>query len=296
MELKERLDLREVFLEQLRRSFSSSTLPAYHLPEEEQARGREIHLSDLLKPRQSFWGRALPIMATQDEALLFAWGRGFELDMARRTQLVPGRREHPHGISCRPDFTEWPGHWSGVIEMKARRANLATIEEMPEKYDNYLEQMQSYCALKDGWKRALLIVGTPRSGQRGDDPLAHTKPDVQIVEASWTDAELLVQRRLLIERRDALSAALLSGRYQGLPLCPPWMCGKRVKTTLEKPRCHTCNKTFETQWGIDKHTASKSGSGHDVQNERASWAYEPRCKWYDHCAPQLTDPSRGTGA
>lgn len=267
-------------------------LPEWHLPAEQQTRGVEVHLSDLLNVRQAVFKRLLPFAPNKREVLLWTWGRGWEQELARRTQMVSGQQRTVEGISMRPDFTEWPGYWRGPIEIKARRANLAKEGEELVEYDNYVQQAWGYGALTNT-SNALLVVTTPRAGQVYSDPKAQTQPEIHVCEVAFTAEELQQCFEQLVKLRDQFRGAHASGDPSGLPLCYDWLCGTPTKVVTAKPRCITCNREFETQFGINKHQTSKTGAGHTVVDEQVRWNYEPRCKWYAFCRPNLVDASRG---
>ncbi len=62
---------------------------------------------------------------------------------------------------------------------------------------------------------------------------------------------------------------------------------------VKKPKCLTCDREFEGEWGLDKHVTSKTGAGHVTQAPEYETRYEPKCRWYDECAPWTDDPARG---
>jgi hypothetical protein len=300
VQITRRIDLEDALFAEIIASFERPLLPCL-VPGETQTRGNEVHLSDTLSPRQAVWKRLLPQPVTRREANLFMTGRGFEFDLSRRTTLLPGASRFIEGISCRPDFMEWPGHWDGPIEVKWRRANLAAQGEEETEYENYLEQLVGYCALltydtvtHKTHDRGLLIVATPRQGQKYNDDLAPTEPTIHVYEAVFTAEELAKTIQVLRQRRDAISAAL-ERRDASLvtQLCYEWLCGSRRKEVVKKPFCVTCDKEFATEYGIEKHLGAKTGAGHDARHEEVVWHYEPRCKWYSFCQPEKTDPMRG---
>jgi hypothetical protein len=209
--------------------------------------------------------------------------------------MVSGQSRIIEGISLRPDFVEWPGFWRGPIEIKARRANLAKEGEELIEYDNYVQQAWGYGALTNT-TNALLIVTTPRAGQQFNDPKAQTEPDVNVCEVAFTPEELNECFAQLVKLRDQFKGALATSDPTGLPLCYDWLCGTPTKVVTAKPRCLTCEREFETQFGINKHQQSKTGAGHAVVDEQVRWDYTPRCKWYNFCLPQLTDATRGKTA
>lgn len=260
-----------------------------------------VHLSDLMKPRKSFWGRRLPIPPTDTECLYFLAGRGHEEVFARlcgvqvgATEvkhvpipgLVAGEQRFKHVISYRPDF-----RWDELpMEFKTRRKNLAKPGEEALVYDEYIEQHRGYCAL-DGVPGGFLAVLSLLEGSNGD-PLTPTRPELAVYEIVYQAEELAVTEARLIELRDAFIASLEQGDHATLPLCPAWACGKNRKHVLEPAYCVECKREYAEPWA-SKHTNTKVGAGHTVRPEKVAWSYEPRCKFYVFCRPQLVDATRG---
>ena len=299
MLITRRTDLEDVLFREIIASFERPLLPCI-VPGEQQTRGSEVHLSDTLQPRQAVWKRLIPQPVTRREANLFMTGRGFEFDLSRRTTLLPGASRFIENISCRPDFMQWPGHWDGPIEVKWRRANLAAQGEEESDYSSYLDQLAGYCALltfdqatHKTHDRGLLIVATPRQGQKYNDDLAPTEPAIHVYEVVFTAAELERAIQVLRQRRDQIATALERRDASQVDLCSDFLCGKRRKEQVKKPHCVTCNRDFETEYGFNKHFNSKTGAGHIGEAEVVRWHYEPRCRWYSFCQPEKTDALRG---
>lgn len=299
MLITRRTDLEDALFAEIIASFERPLLPCI-VPGEQQTRGNEVHLSDTLQPRQAVWKRLIPQPVTRREANLFMTGRGFEFDLSRRTTLQPGASRMIEGMSCRPDFMHWPNHWDGPIEVKWRRANLAAQGEEESDYSSYLDQLAGYCALltydqvtHKTHDRGLLIVATPRQGQKYNDDLAPTEPAIHVYEVVFTEAELAKTIQVLRQRREQIASALERRDASQVDLCAEWLCGKRRKEVTKKPHCVTCNREFETEYGIDKHVNSKTGRGHEVTHEEVKWHYEPMCRWYSFCQPEKTDSQRG---
>lgn len=269
-------------LNQMRESFAKG----------DAERHEHLHLTDALEPRRGFFARVAPMPLGDDEVLYFVAGRGHEDMLARLAGLEVSEPRVIEGISMRPDFRMF-----GLpAEFKTRRANLAEEGEEETVYENYLNQLaRGYCALEGdscGW----LIILALTQGSTAADPKRRTKPAFRVYRVEMAPWELDAAKQQLLANRDALNHALKTRDHRALPLCAAWKCGKRTKVMDEKPRCLTCNRDFESQWGIEKHTSSKTGAGHDVKNEVAHWIYEPVCKWHPICRPQDVDPTRGPEA
>lgn len=257
-----------------------------------------VHLSDLLKPRQAFWGRTLPIPPTDSDVLYFLAGRGHEEVFARLAgvqvratevkhvpvpEFVAAEQRFEIGISYRPDF-----RWYGLpTEFKTRRSNLAKEGEEAVQYDNYLEQLKGYVAL-DGTpsRRGHLIVFSLLEGRSGD-PLNPTHPELAVYDVEFSADEIVHMLQHLTDQRVAFELAVPAKDHKPLPLCPPWMCGKNRKVVTRPAFCSGCDKSINHKPGHD-HIARGLFTPEEIR-----WEYEPRCKFYVFCRPQDVDPMRG---
>ncbi len=261
-----------------------------------------VHLSDLLKPRQSAFRRVMPLPLTASEVLYFLAGRGHEEVFARLAGVqvgasevqvvkipgfVSGEQRLKHGISYRPDF-RWD---TKPAEFKTRRSNLAEPGQESRVYDHYLEQLLGYCAL-DGVPYGHLIVFSLLEG-RSNDPLNPTHPELAVYDVQFSPGEMQRMDAELQKRSLEWLPALIDQRLiQNLPLCSEWMCGKNRKVVVKPAWCAQCMSALSEPWA-SKHTSTKKGEGHTVTPEEVRWEYEPRCPYYSFCEPQKTDPSRG---
>jgi hypothetical protein len=258
-----------------------------------------VHLSDLLKVRESHYKTVMPMPLTETQIGYFASGRALEDVVARLagiegmalpakrvniTGLVAGEGRERFGISYRPDF-----RWGiAPVEFKSRRAEFAEPGREAETYSHYLEQLRGYCALDDSLLGGLYLfdIGggcTPHLGHRD---YYRREPSFAFYDVEFQGDELEFMRLELQKRRDARLAALTGGIKGGwsLPLCDAWMCGRNVKTVVTDAKCGA--------EGCDtKHRTKKPG--HEMQPEVATWAYEPKCPWHNFCRPELVDPKRG---
>ncbi len=266
---------------------------------------RDIHGSDLLSVRLAYFSRIMPMPLTHSEILYFLAGRGHEEVFARlvgvqagasevKTVKVPGfvagEQRFKHGISYRPDF-RWDGR---PTEFKTRRKNLAKQGEEALVYNTYLEQLNEYCAL-DEQPKGVLVVFSLLEG-RSNDPLNPTHPELAIYDVVFSPGDLSQMLDTIIKRKTAFEEALEAGTVeaaQSLPLCSAWKCGKNRKEVVKPAWCVECMKELAEPWA-SKHTKTKGGAGHTVTPEQVKWNYEPRCKWYVFCRPQLVDPMRGS--
>ena len=113
-----------------------------------------------------------------------------------------------------------------------------------------------------------------------------TKPELACYEVDFTEEELdFESERLKYMHWDIMRVLNNRDNYQELPLCPTWMCGRESSKMIKQPYCVTCKKEFQTEWGIKKHTSSKTGMGHEVKPGEYEKEYIKACKWFDDCKP-----------
>jgi hypothetical protein len=248
----------------------------------------EIHVSDLLAPRQAYWSRVLPLPPTDDEVGYWIAGRGHEDAVGRLPDVHRGATHTVDGILLRPDF-EW-GAEGEILEMKTRRRALVdTPEEADQRYASYARQCLSYAALLgEGYARLIILGLVHPHGDGGA-----TRPAWQVWRIEFTPEEIAREVLRLRATRDALRAAWAARDPKDVPLCEAWLCGKAIPHMATKPRCETCQRDFERDWGITKHRESKSGAGHVVTPATYTWGWEPRCRWWSACQPYRVDPTRG---
>lgn len=276
--------LEALLLDELVASFSRP-LPKVVLPLEGQLRGEEIHLSDILKVRQAFWSRALPLSPTRVEALNFTTGRAHEEILQRRIKLAGwtlGARRYKEGIQYRPDV-DWD---SFPTEFKTRIRNLARPGEETVTYDGYLEQLQGYCAL-DGNPLGRLLVLSLAEGMDINNNRVPTHRELAAYRVEYSPYDMEYMLGYIREQRDALIAARKSKDASTLRLCPEWMCGKLMKDMARTVQARCTHPGCDVKHRIEK-------PGHEMIPEIAAWSYEPRCKWKVFCRPELMDPTRQT--
>jgi len=233
-----------------------------------------IHLTDLMTPRKKFWQIVKPIKPTIDDILTWLPGIDFESRLKRAL-----------GIET-PPSQQWEGIWYSCdvystfpTEIKLRRRQLAEQGKEHEDYDWYLKQLLGYCAVtnkQQGW----LIVFTPV--QKVDN--SHkTKSDIDFCRVEFSIEELETERIRLRNTYALLLQSLNERDFRILPSCPDWMCGSVKKEMVKKGYCKTCDREFETEWGLQRHTESKKGKGHVIVMPEYQEIYEARCKWYKDC-------------
>lgn len=195
--------------------------------------------------------------------------------MHRITGLVHVGEREWNDIRYGIDF--YDGH---PVEMKTRRRYLAEEGKEAEVYDGYLAQLKGYCAVENSVVGELWVWSlVEKSGEYG------TKPEYVAYHVEFTPEELEDERQRLLSGRDRLISAIDRSTHLDLPLCPAWMCVKKLTEMVNKPYCHTCNRAFETDWGIDKHINSNTGRGHRVDKAVYNAKLIPQCRWYDECRP-----------
>lgn len=232
-----------------------------------------IHLSDLLSPRKAYWQRIKPMYPTDLEIMYWLTGQGHENVMSRASGYEHGETKEWNGIFYSPDFFH-----NFPAELKTRRRNLADEGKEEEVYDYYLKQLKGYCAVENkthGWLHIWALVEKQEDGT--------TKPEIGCYEVDFTEEELELERIRLSITKEKLIFALNAKTHTELPLCPAWMCGKESKTMIEKPVCQTCLRTFETEWGSNRHLNAKTGNGHTMKPAEYKIEYIKTCKWYNDC-------------
>jgi hypothetical protein len=234
-----------------------------------------IHLSDLLTPKQAYWKKVMPLPVTDKEIQYFVIGRGHEDATHRITgyEHLPSRQWQ--GIWYSMDFFD--GH---PIEHKTRRGYLAKEGEEAKRYDSYLNQVKGYCACEDATTAELWIWSLL---EKVDE--YRSEPVLACYDVHFTQQELQEERERLLQTRNDLAYAISTHNPLPLPDCPEWMCAEKRTNMIKKPFCVTCLKEFETQWGIEKHTSSNTGRGHEVMNAEYEITYTARCKWFQFCKP-----------
>ncbi len=274
--------LEGLLLDELVASFSRP-LPEVVLPLEGQLRGEEIHLSDLLKVRQAYWSRALPLPPRRDEALNFTTGRAHEEILHRRIKLASwklGERRYKHEIQYRPDID-----WDGMPgEFKTRIRNLARPGEETVTYDGYLEQLQGYCALDENPKGRLIVLSLAE-GMDINNNRVPTHRELAVYEVDFSPYDIEAMTKHLLDQKAALLAARSMRDASALRLCPEWMCGK-----VEKDMKRTIPARCLAPGCEVKHRLEKPG--HEMVAEIPAWNYTPKCKWKVFCRPELVDPTR----
>jgi len=241
----------------------------------------------------------MPLPLTETQIGYFASGRALEDVVARLagiegmalaakrvniTGLVAGEGRTRLGISYRPDF-RWGER---PVEFKSRRAEFAEPGREAETYSHYLEQLRGYCALDSQPEGGLYLfdIGGGCTPHLGHNSFYRREPSFAYYDVEFMQDELEFMRQELQSRRDARLAALPGGIKGGwqLPLCDAWMCGRNKKTVVTEAKCGA--EGCEV-----KHRTKKAG--HEMQEEVASWSYEPKCAWHVFCRPELVDPKRG---
>jgi len=234
-----------------------------------------IHLSDLLSPRKKYWATVMPMKPTIKEISYWTSGNAIEQKFLRAIGYSHGTMKEWNGIYYTPDtFFNFPA------EIKSRRRGLAEEGKEGEYYEHYLKQLLGYCAIENKQKGWLIILSLLEKQDNNK-----TAPEWAYYDVLFTQEELEAERERLIKTKEALGNALRIKDHRSLPLCPVWMCGRVLKIMEQKPICETCGKTFETEWGSEKHLSSKTGMGHNIIPAVFREEYEKECKWFDHCIP-----------
>lgn len=238
-----------------------------------------IHASDLLALKQAYWQRIKPLPPTKSEIIYWLSGLAHEAALLHITQFKHGKASQWENIWYTPDV------FMGVpIEVKtSRRGFVVKAGKEAQQYNNYLQQLAMYCAAEnsqEGWLIVWYLVMM-------DEKRRNTEPDFFAYKVNFTEGELEKTRKEMQEKRDLLTKALYIENVNILPDCDTWKCYKEISNMIEKPFCHTCNKEFQTDWGINKHITSKIGKGHQIKKGIYETIKKPRCKYIEWCKPEL---------
>ena len=262
MEIKRNASIEQWALEEVQNNWGSETREG-------------IHLSDLLAPRKKFWQTIKPMKPTIEEISYWTSGSAIEAKFLSAIGYEHGETKEWNGILYSPDsFFNFPA------EIKSRRRNLAEEGKEPETYEWYLKQLRGYCALANKQKGWLIILSLLEKRDENK-----TSPEWAYYDVTFTQEEIESERVVLLSTKSFLEKALKENNIKLLIPCPKWMCGTELKNMVKKPFCKTCNKEFETDWGINKHITSKTGAGHITTQAEYEINFEKRCKWFDDCKP-----------
>ena len=187
-----------------------------------------FHVSDLLDPRKTFWGRVKPLPMTDKQALFFVAGHGhhnvLEAILGPKQKLA-GKSDagefEKHGILFSPDMR----FKTGPVEIKTSRAMYIKADEEQDPidvYKGYLKQEGSYQALMGSRTGKLLVLFLGAVLDKADKwkktpQLRQYNVIVEPVEQKKIVASLL-------QRAKNLTAAIKKKKWADLPLCDDWKC------------------------------------------------------------------------
>lgn len=237
-----------------------------------------IHASDLLAPRKAYWSKVCPKPNTLTEIMYFLSGLAIEKGLSDLLGIEHTESHEFNGITYTPDF-----FIDGITELKSRRAYLPDDGKEQEVYSHYISQIVKYVAF-EGKERGNLVVFA--LSEKADDG-KKTEPKLVAYRLEFDNDELTEARESSVRLKHLLLEALDTKDPSLLPQCPQWMCCRSLKIMTKKPFCKTCNREFETDWGIQKHLDSKGGKGHDVTFAEYRYDFGPTCKWFEECKPTI---------
>lgn len=237
---------------------------------------KEIHLSDLLASRKAYFSRILPKPPTIEEILYFLSGNAIEKELLLILKKKHGKVKKTNGITYTVD-----ARLPKITEIKSRRRALPKEGDEEREFDYYIQQHSGYCAL-DGEKSGHLLVV---SLAEKVDASNKTKPMLAAYKVKYSKDDMEVVLDGLVQIKEILELALTGDQMyiESLPPCPQWMCGKSIKTMDTKPKCLTCGREFETDYGADRHKNGKKTSDHEIEPATYTYTFEPMCKWYEEC-------------
>lgn len=179
----------------------------------------KLHVSDLLYPRKTYWKKIDPKPMTDHEAGYFVAGRAHHGVIeamfgpkADSKQADAGEFEK-HGIYFSPDIRlPYP------IEIKTSRANFAPNDNYEKHFDGYLKQLGSYQALMDSEKGGLLVFYLSlMDGKK-------RRPAFRFYKVLMDKQERTKKIKYLKALVVQLTRAITTKKWQGLELCPEWLC------------------------------------------------------------------------
>jgi hypothetical protein len=262
--IRNKLRESELF-ESIRKNFS----------EKDAERRGGIKLSDLLYPRRSYHSKMHPMPPSDEEIQYWVVGRGHEDAVHRIAGLE------------KEDSKVWNGIWYGIdfyvghpIEMKTRRGYLAKEGEEEDRYDSYLKQLIGYCACEDKMTGELWVWSLLEKKDA-----FRSAPEMACYDCTFTREEIEDEKQRLMDTKRLLMSALAGDEdaYNSFQDCPQWMCFSKDSTMITPPRCKTCSRDFQTDWGLNKHKESKGGKTHEVEFATYETKLLPRCKYFEWC-------------
>jgi hypothetical protein len=195
------------------------------------------HVSDLLYPRKSYFGRVDPKPMTDLQALYFIAGRAHHgileacLGPRKRHKRADAGEFQKHGIYYSPDL-RMPYPW----EIKTTRSQYEPKKgEEKKRYDNYLHQLNMYQAMDETDKGGLLLLYLGlRSGYS-------FKPALRFYKVIFDAKDRAKKLAWMKSMAAKLSKAVKTRVHKALPLCPKYMCTdcpwfKQCKPWLDDPK------------------------------------------------------------
>jgi hypothetical protein len=253
-----------------------------------------IHMSDLLSPKKAYWQKVKPLPPEKKEIIYWLSGQAHESVFLHVSGIKHGEAKQWNGIWYTPDaFMKVPPVGEEILtEMKTSRRGFVVKEgEEAERYAHYLKQLRYYCAVEDREEAGLFVWYLTIL----DENRRSSEPDYFFYRVKFTKEELEETRNVILSKHEQLVHALETNDISPLPNCESWMCYREIKTMVTKPRCLTCNREFEKDWGIDKHITSKTGKDkktgepHEIVKAVYATAQEPRCKYAKWCNSDMYD-------
>lgn len=262
MEIKEDTSIKQFIFEEIQRNLGKEVREG-------------IHLSDLLSPRKAYWQKTVPMLPETKEIIYWLSGRGHESAFLRISNFEHGEARQWEGIWYTPDIL-----FNFPVEIKTtRRGYLPKEGDEAEKYAHYLKQVKGYCAITEKKQAWLIVWYLSLFDAEGNK----TTPDFFTYRVEFTDEELEEERKRMLWQRDLLLKALETHEFNLLEPCEEWMCFRKEREMITKPFCKTCNKEFNTSWGINKHINSRTGSWHEIVDATYIEKRVIQCKYYEMC-------------
>lgn len=241
---------------------------------------KELKLYDLLYPRKAFWKRLWPQPSTRREVLYFLSGSAIEKGLGEALGIARPELASWEDVFYRPDFFLTIGGTEELVELKSRRRALPEPGKEAVTFSSYLKQHLSYCVATDR-KGGLLVVLSLQEKIQGT---GNTEPVLAVYRVTYSDAELAERKEEMLKYKALILKGLEDHEsWTELPLCPSWMCGKKLERMVKKPRCLTCKKDFANGYLLSRHLRASTGRGHDYTDGEYDTSFDKLCPYFDAC-------------
>jgi hypothetical protein len=243
----------------------------------------DIALTDLIYPREAYLKRIYIKEPSETQILDFLRGKSIEEGLGKLLKMKHPESKLVEGIWYNPDFRFEYLDKENIMELKSRRSYLAKEGEEETRYSYYLKQMKGYCTLD---KRNDMKLTVFSIAEKADDGY-RTEPRIVCYSVHYDDNELEEHMEELKKLKDDFNLTIEDGDFTRLPECDSSRCGITHKNMLKNPFCETCNKSFSSDYFLNRHFKGQSGKGHIGKYGIYEYKFEPRCNWIEECKPKI---------